>query len=285
MAKSKRGGNPQKRLDPVWAASNLERLALRLRHHGQAASAVEMYEQALKIRKIEIPGTEYGVLDELGKTYMSLNRFDEAATYFADAVALIGKDYYAQHPLLAPILEDWSYCSCQQNDLPQAEELCKRALEIRQKSMLPQDVHTLETMRSLAEIMRRQGKYTEAEALLKQALKYLETSTIGPEEEFLYELALLNQDQGKYAEAEQYFDQALHRFAQRAGKAARFATCLQSYAALLRATDRGAMADKLAQQAKAILDDNNRRILSHSSQNEPGSLLFTEGIYAASILH
>jgi tetratricopeptide (TPR) repeat protein len=284
MATRTKVGRPGEHINSVWAASDLQRRAQLQRAGGRVNNAIDLLEEALRIRRTDIPGTEYDVLDELGKTYTLSDHLDKADKSFASAVALIERDFYADHPLLAPILEHWSSERLSSGDLEHAAELAQRALGIRLKSLLPQDVHTLESMRSLAEILRRLQRYPEAETLLRQAIKLLNDSTIGPVEEFNYELALLYEDQGRYQQAEELFGKALDLFVHRSGKSDRFATCLKSYATLLRATGRGARADQLDMKAQAIIYETTKQPLRQTEQNMPGRLLFTEDIYACSIL-
>jgi tetratricopeptide (TPR) repeat protein len=272
-------------LDKVYVATHLERRALRHRAAGSLKLATDLLEQALAIRQENAPGTEFNCLDELGKTYMLQHDFDRAIDTFQRAIELIQRDYYDEHPLIAPILDDWAFCCIQQGQLTKAESLCQHSLAIKQKSLLPQDVKTLETMRTLAEIHRRLERYPEAEKLLMQALKIVEPATIAPVEEFYYELALLYQDQAKYDEAERYFRLALPIFANRGGKRARFATGLKSFASLLRATDRGREAERLDYQASEILEELRSQPPIPHSQNVPGSVFFDGGLYPCTIVH
>ncbi|HEY9789282.1 MAG TPA: tetratricopeptide repeat protein [Candidatus Obscuribacterales bacterium] len=271
--------------DPVYVASDLERRARQQLDYGSPSLALQLAEQALHLRREELPGTEYWTLDLVGLANLALAEYERARNAFSEAVELIQKDYYEDHPNIAPILDHWAFCCVEEGELIKAEELSKRSLAIKHKSLLLQDVQTVETMRSLAEIQRRLEKYKEAEALLQQALKVVEPSTIGPVEEFYYELALLNQDQAKYDEAEEYYKKALPIFVDRAGKSARYATCLQSYATLLRDTKRGAKAKKLDAEALGILAEISENRLAQLDQNKPGSVLFYEPLFACTILH
>jgi tetratricopeptide (TPR) repeat protein len=285
MAKFGWASHRDEHLDKVYVASHLEQRARRHRAAGSLKIAADLLEQARALREENAPGTEFTVLDELGKTYMLQHDFERAISSFQRASELIQRDYYDEHPLLIPVLDDWAYCCIQQGELTKAEALCQKSLAIKQKSLLPQDVKTLETMRSLAEIHRRLERYPQAEALLRQALKIVEPATIAPVEEFYYELALLYQDQGKYEESERYFRLALPIFANRGGKRARFATGLKSFASLLRATNRGREAERLDYQAMQILEELASRPPIPHSQNVPGSLFFDGGLYPCTIVH
>jgi tetratricopeptide (TPR) repeat protein len=279
------GHRNDERPDPVYVASDLERRARHQLDYGSPSLAVQLAEQARHLRHQQLPGTEYGTMDLVGQAYLAMGEYDKARCCFQSAVELIQKDYYAEHPNIAPILDHWALCCVEEGQLVHAEELSTRSLAIKQKSLLLQDVHTLETMRSLAEIKRRLEKYKEAEALLQQALKVVEPSTLGPVEEFYFELALLHQNQAHYTEAEEYYKKALPIFVHRAGKSARYATCLQSYASLLRETKRGAEAKKLDAEALAIVDETGRNRLAQLDQNKPGIILFYEPLFPCTILH
>ena len=242
----------ERQVNQVYEASRLERLAASERSHGRARQALDLCRQALDIRRRHVPGTEFHTLAQLGSIQMQLDELDDAERSLQEALAIIKRKYYPEHPLMTPILDDMVRCKLKQGNLADAERFCKEVLAIKHASLLPTDVQTIETERTLADIERRLEKYKEAESILLKALKYVDPSTTGPSEEFYYELALLYQDQGRYDKAEDAYRQALHTFAARSGKNERFAACLKSYASLLRATDRGAQAMRLGRELEEL---------------------------------
>jgi tetratricopeptide (TPR) repeat protein len=74
----------------------------------------------------------------------------------------------------------------------------------------------------------------------------------------LYDLAELYRKQGKYSEAEPLYKRSIGIYENKRGpNSGTVATCLESYAGLLRETNRKAEADELDVRAKAI------RVKSH----------------------
>ncbi len=93
----------------------------------------------------------------------------------------------------------------------QAEPLCQRALDIREKILGPEHRDTATTLNQLAVLYWRQGKYEQAEPLLQRALAISEI--LGPEHPStgytLHVLALLYTYQGQYEQAEPLLQRAL----------------------------------------------------------------------------
>lgn len=93
----------------------------------------------------------------------------------------------------------------------EAESKYLIALNVSEQ-MVPQDFRQSQTLTSLAELYRLQGKYDNAEKLLKRALKISE-STCGKSSnemaQSLNNLARLYLTAGKYKEAEQLYSQAM----------------------------------------------------------------------------
>jgi tetratricopeptide (TPR) repeat protein len=272
-------------LNYVYLVDNMEKRARQqLKLGGNAQAAARLCEEALALRREHLPGSEYISLKELGNVYFVLGRDEDAAICYRQAADMVARQFYPEHPALIPIIDDWARWALERGNLVEAERLCQHSLQLKQKAILPNDIHTVETMRTLGEVLRRLEKYKEAESILKQGLKHVEDSTIGPVEEFYLELALVYQDQGLYETAEGYFRAALPIFARRAGKNARFAMALKYYATLLRQTHRGLEARRLDEEADAILNSippREKRI----QNNSPQQTWMAEGLYACTILH
>ncbi|MFQ6104596.1 MAG: tetratricopeptide repeat protein [Candidatus Glassbacteria bacterium] len=92
------------------------------------------------------------------------------------------------------------------------ENLCNKALSIRERTLGPDHPDVAESLNDLATLFMYQGKYTEAEPLLKRAVEIYE-SVYGPEHinvaKSLNNLATLYCEQGKYAESENLHKRAL----------------------------------------------------------------------------
>ena len=269
-------------LESNYEAEDLERRAISLRETGRYSAAAGMLTRAMRIKREALPGTEYELLDELGYTYLMSGDIQKALPLFQNAIELIEKSFYPDHFRVAPVLDHWALGLISVGELDKAELLVKKSLAIKQKSLLPNDSDVLETVRTLADLERRLGKYDEAETHLNQAYKLIAEATIAPIEEFLYEFALLKQAQGQLEAAERFYQQAIPIFAHRGGKVHRLGLILNSYADLLQQTGRSQNADKLRVEAEALLLEPPTLM---SRQDIPGPVFFDRDLYAATIMH
>jgi CHAT domain-containing protein/Tfp pilus assembly protein PilF len=93
-----------------------------------------------------------------------------------------------------------------------AEELFKRALEVKEKAIGTDNPDVADTLNSLAAVYQNQGRYADAEGLYKRALTIRE-KTLGkghPEvAKSLNNLAIVHAQRGEYADAEELFKRAL----------------------------------------------------------------------------
>ena len=93
-----------------------------------------------------------------------------------------------------------------------AEPLCRRALEIAERTLDPLDSTLAITLNSLAEIYRSTGRYVSAEPLYRRALAILE-ARLGPDHPWvarvLNNVASLRVGTGHYEEASALFQRAL----------------------------------------------------------------------------
>jgi tetratricopeptide (TPR) repeat protein len=112
---------------------------------------------------------------------------------------------------------------------------------------------------SLASVRMMQGRFSDAELLLRESLKGQE-SVYGPEHSdlapVLYNLAVCLHRQGSFTEAEATFNSALVLIEKTRGpEHLEYARCLASYSQLLRDTKRKKEASRLLKQAQAIAGD------------------------------
>ena len=95
---------------------------------------------------------------------------------------------------------------------PEAIEIAKRVLAIRERALGPEHADVRTALNNLAELYRLQGRYAEAEPLYRRSLAIRE-KTLGPEHAdvgtALNNLALLYSNQGRYAEAEPLYRRSL----------------------------------------------------------------------------
>jgi tetratricopeptide (TPR) repeat protein len=270
-------------LNQQYLADDLAHRARIMRAHGDQEAAIELYQQALHIRERALPGTEYDVYDELGQTLFETGDFEDAIECFRSAAEIVGRQFYKEHPLVTHILDHWAEALINSDHLEEAELLIKQSLDIKQKSILLTDSDTLETMRMLAEVERKLGNFDEAEKILKKAIAIVEPTTIGPTEEFIYELALVHLAQGRLEEAADELKKALNIFASRAGKNRRYAVCLYTYASVLGQQGHTDEAELLSKDATAILADTAGS--PERPENQANLPLFESGLYPVTILH
>ena len=94
----------------------------------------------------------------------------------------------------------------------ESEKLLNRALELRKKSLKPDDPKLATSLNNLALLYYTQGKYQEAEQLYHRALA-IDEKALGPEHpgvaRDINNLAELYRAQGKYQEAEPLYKRAL----------------------------------------------------------------------------
>lgn len=96
----------------------------------------------------------------------------------------------------------------------EAEPLCKRALEIREKVLGKDHPDVAKQLNNLALLCQNQGKYEEVEMYYQRALEIYETK-LGPDDPNVAKtknnLASCYLKQGKYPEAEILYKQVLTR--------------------------------------------------------------------------
>lgn len=96
----------------------------------------------------------------------------------------------------------------------EAEPLCKRALEIREKVLGPDHPDVAKQLNNLALLCQNQGKYEEVEKYYQRALQIYEKK-LGPDDPNVAKtknnLASAYLKQGKYKEAEVLYKQILTR--------------------------------------------------------------------------
>jgi len=144
----------------------------------------------------------------------------------------------------------------QQGRLAEAEQLYRRAMEIREREEGPNHPDVATTLNNLAAVQAAQGHYDAARPLLERALA-IRQAALGNEHvltaESLNNLALLYAAQGNAAGAEPLYQRALSILEKidkpRKGELDRV---LDNYAALLYETGRAAEAEQFEARARVI---------------------------------
>lgn len=234
--------------EDLTAMDHLLEKARRLRKGRQIVDAEYTALEALAICK-RMESEDYirlsSILDELGTIVFWNGKHAEAEKYYREALETAELATYPGHSSLAPLLDHLAHLYIATDRFDSALEAARRALAIRQATMLRADASTVESMRMCAIIEMELDHMDNAKGLLKEAIALLEPATIGPFEEFVYLLAHVYQMQGSNEEAEACYKQALITLASRHGRPARHAACLQDYAKFLRQLGRVKDAEKL----------------------------------------
>lgn len=157
---------------------------------------------------------------------------------------------------LADTLYNLAILRRQRGEFADAEQLYRRALEIRERVQGPQHPDVAATLNNLAGLEAAQGRYDAAQPLLERALSIREAA-LGKQHvltaESVNNLALLYAAQGNAAAAEPLYQRAVSILenADQPSKA-ELNRVLDNYAALLHETGRDAEADALEARASAL---------------------------------
>ena len=237
-------------------AQTLSNLAELYRDQGNYAEAEPLYQRALTIREKTL-GPEHpqvaASLNNLALLYHNQRKYSEAEPLYQRALVIAEKTMGPEHPQVAASLNNLAGLYLNQSRYAEAEPLYQRSLDILEKGLGPEHPQVAQTLNSLALLYHNQGKYSEAEPLYRRALVIAE-KTMGPEQvaASLNNLAGLYHNQSKYAEAEPLYQRSLDILEKGLGpEHPNLASSLESYAILLRKTDRNAEADKLEKRARA----------------------------------
>lgn len=224
---------------------------------GRKAYSQAQYDEAAKqfaaaLQEAEKFGTEDArlatALLELGRTYSSQLRFEEAKPLLMRSLATREKILGPDHPDVARTLTEVAAFYRLQNQHEKAEPFVRRRLAILEKALGPVHPEVIGALTDLGGRLRDQRKFAEAEPFLRRAMETGE-KVLGPESvnftKTLLGLASFYSDQGKYAEAEPLLRRALANLQ----KAQAYGTAYPNvpevrarYADLLRNMNRGAEA-------------------------------------------
>jgi tetratricopeptide (TPR) repeat protein len=167
---------------------------------GETGLAEDLFRQALDKSAAEAAEAAY----QLGALAESRIDFQQARAYYEKAVHL--------QPDNPQYLNSAGLMALELGFYGEAEPFLKKALEIHEQALAPENPYVAASLSNLARLYRTQGKYAEAEPLYQRSLAIYK-KTLGPEHpdmaNSLNNLAVLYQDQGKYAAAEPLFQQAL----------------------------------------------------------------------------
>ncbi|MBX9570620.1 MAG: tetratricopeptide repeat protein [Candidatus Obscuribacterales bacterium] len=238
-----------------------------LRHQRNYERATAKAEEALRIsesseRKIE-PKEAAEIHMELGNIYFCDHLYAEAEIQFQKAVSLIEQQFYPSHPNLIPILDHLVRLYISLERFEDAQQVCYRLLDIMKMALLGSDCWYIETVRMTAVVEMKLGNYKEAESLISKVLPIVDSSTIGPSEEFFWLLAKIKEATGE-PEAREHYERAIKIFDSGRGIGNRRTRCMMDYANYLQSSgedDRGyairtrALALQESQCSEDMVDD------------------------------
>jgi tetratricopeptide (TPR) repeat protein len=155
--------------------SMLNNLAINLANLGRYSEAAEMHQRHVAIKKdifgLENSGTIIAklnlavLLDKIGKIPESEKEYEEALA--ANQKLFPEND----NPTTLNLWSSLGVVYLKQKKYPKAEEMIKKSLEQREKSLGPGHQLTLISRNNLAGVMQRLGKYSEAEEGFRTVLK------------------------------------------------------------------------------------------------------------------
>jgi tetratricopeptide (TPR) repeat protein len=155
--------------DSLEEASALYHLGLTLNRPGGNAEAEDVTRAALAIRRKRL-GNEHPdvarALDALGHVLRERGKLTEAKSAALEGLALRKKLFGEVHPELGRSYFALGRVAQDAGDLPAAEDWYRQAYFLH-RNMRPSP-HWLGAMSDLAEVLRKQGKLTEAEALRQE---------------------------------------------------------------------------------------------------------------------
>jgi serine/threonine-protein kinase len=154
-------------------AGALNNWARMLQEKGDYKAAEENYQQAIAIMREATSSQSWGLakmLSNLGLLRADQGRYAEAEQLERQAMEMRQKLGGDESPDMATSLINVALVRSLQHDAASAEPLLRRALEIRKKEMTPGHPAILSTEVRLGEVLIDEGKTTEAEMLLQQAV-------------------------------------------------------------------------------------------------------------------
>lgn len=222
-----------------------------------AAKAEPLFQEALEIREATLGPLHPDVatsLNNLGMIRASRGNTQGAEALLRRGLAIREQVLPLDHPDLGSNLEALGVLYQNQKRYAEGERYHRRALAISEKALGSSHPRTALILTNLAETLTGLGKNVEAEALLLRAIRAREAA-LGPGHPdvgvSIAELANLYVDQQRYKEAEPLYQRALAIFAATGLHSHPSQTAaLRSYARLLRATGRSALAATMEERAK-----------------------------------
>ena len=158
------------------------------------------------------PELEAAIRDTMGRTYVDLGEYPEAARQLERALELHRRSLGPAHPQTLDTLTQLASVYRREGKYPQSEALSDQALALGRRALGPEHPGTLGIMHGLATLYDLQGRYPESEALHQKVLE-ARRRVLGPEHqdtlESLNNLAAVSDMEGKYPQSEALYLQTI----------------------------------------------------------------------------
>lgn len=241
---------------PLGPLAPLRNLGALYREQRKYADAQKCYEQAVAISEKAGNQAELATsLNELGLLFAKERKHTLAAPLIEKAVQITEQVSGATSTGLATVLANLAEVRAVLGKLNIAEGLYKRALDIRRSANDDQTVASLENR--LAGVYREQGKFEDAEPLLKDSLALVERAkprNIGNEIAAMNSLAVLYREEGRTDEAIAIYKRAIELRKTSNSKPEDLAREMNELATAMREKEQYAEALKLYQESLVILE-------------------------------
>jgi tetratricopeptide (TPR) repeat protein len=237
-------------------ANSLNNLGILYIDSSKYADAERLLKQARAIRE-KILGKDHIdtaiTIDNLGALFIKQGRNDEAEPLLRHALSVKENTLGYEHPLTAYTYSRMGMLYLNQGRYTEAIPHFEKLLVVEIKG--GNDDLITDCLNNIAIAYHRQDKYPEAEHHYKRAIDICRKMDPDKCNMTYRNLGKLYTTQGKYAEAEPLFERALELFKKGPGEpSVRIVFVLESYAELLRKTNREEKASALETQAKEIRD-------------------------------
>ncbi|HYV17969.1 MAG TPA: CHAT domain-containing tetratricopeptide repeat protein [Verrucomicrobiae bacterium] len=267
-----------KQLNAEDRAHGLTDLAIRIvREVGSgpeaAAAAEALFQEATDIRRVRFGDESPEVadsLDTLSTFHFMLGRYDTAEDEQRRALSLRETQLPAGDPAIAAARYGLGTILFQQGRYSEVEPLLLDALQTFKTAASPDAESISDTLNTLAEVARVRGDVTLARERLNEGLSYVETiPRFQPL--LLNNLAGLAKDQGRYDEAEELLKRSLNlRETVTVSHLAREATALLNLAELARlqgkSTEAATLYDRALDEARRGLGPDNPELARFLNQ-------------------
>lgn len=199
--------------DHVDVGLSLYNLGVILEARARFKESEENFRRALEIFEAspEMQATVPTALYSLGEALRSQNRSDEAETLFRRALKLAEQRMDSDDPVLPRIMSSLGGHYRDRGELRTAEDWARRSLELKEKSGADPGGIANGAL-NLAEILRLQARYQEAEPLYLKALEQARSWMAGASPElawFVNQAAQFYQQTGRPQKARQLYSEAV----------------------------------------------------------------------------